>query len=166
AEEVAVVRFGLLAAEAVGAGEERQDQPRPGRQAGPPHQEERKAGVGLEVDEVVEAAAVELGKHFADAGETGERPVERVDQGSEEHQTESAAKCVVAALDDQARHACGADESQAGEQVDRPGDSARAHASIISASYAFANLRASLTRAVRRETSGSRIIPAAAATVL
>ena len=62
AQEIAVVGLGLHLAETVGAGQERQEEPRflPGRQdSGPPDQEQGKERVVEEVDEIIEPPAVE-----------------------------------------------------------------------------------------------------------
>ena len=92
AQEVAVVGLDVDLAEPVGAGGQGEEEP--GLLAGreevrPPDQEQGQAGVGLEVDQVVEPAAVEAGDDLLDPDHAGEGAVGGVDDRGREHQAAS-----------------------------------------------------------------------------
>ena len=91
AQEVAVVRLGVHLAKTVGAGEQRGEQApieTLRQQLRFPNEQERQRRVGVNVDEVVEPAAVETGQDFLDAKMAGQRSIRGVDHGGEQHQRE------------------------------------------------------------------------------
>ena len=68
--------------------------------AGAPDEQQRETGVCLEVDDVVQAAAIEIGKYFRHAGEARKCAVHGIDQGGDPHQRKGGAQRVVVAAKD------------------------------------------------------------------
>ncbi len=124
-EKAAVVGLDIGLGEAIGAGEERKEQPvgEVGRHdARLPDQEQGEDGVGEEIGDVIEASAVELGKHEADLGASGEPSVGGVDERCQEHPGVCLASAFGSVLEDRRGHRGGADEAQRRIKVDGPGE--------------------------------------------
>jgi len=88
-------------AEAISAGQERQEEPGllPGRKdARAPDQEYGKKRIIEEVDDVIQPAPVEAGDDFLDSNKASEKAVGRIDDRCGRHQQERPAERVGAAL--------------------------------------------------------------------
>src|SRR5207245_1738293 len=88
AQKIAVVRLGVHLAKTVSAGKQGgQETPVESfrQQLRLPNEQERQRCVSVNVDEVVEAAAVEAGQDFLDAKMPSERAVGGVDHRGQQH---------------------------------------------------------------------------------
>ena len=118
-----VVGLGVVAAETVGAGKDREGSGKEAEggareQARTEHQKERDGDVVEIIDNVVEQGAVEKRDALAHFDEAGERAVGGIDNDSDGHQDEGATKIVGG---DAIERKQSGDGAGGGEEMDAPG---------------------------------------------